>query len=108
MSHRTEKVNELLKQEVSKLIHQEIEIENTWVTVTDVDTSPDLSQAKVKITVMPDQKTEEALTIIQKNIGPLQRKLNRKLSMRWVPYLIFEIDKGEISAQELEKTLKDK
>jgi ribosome-binding factor A len=57
---------------------------------------------------MPKEKTEEALSIIQKNVGSLQRKLNRRLSMRWVPYLIFELDKGEISAQNLEETLKDK
>lgn len=108
MSHRIEKVNQLLKKEVGQLIHQETDFDDIWITVTKVDASPDLSQAKIKITVMPENKSEEALKTIKENIGSLQKKINRRLNMKWVPYLIFEIDKGEVAAQKLEKTLKNK
>jgi ribosome-binding factor A len=47
MSQRLERVNELLRQEISKLLLREIDFVDILVTVTNVNTSPDLKQAKI-------------------------------------------------------------
>lgn len=105
MSQRIQKINELLRQEVSQLLLKEVDFDDILVTVISVDTSPNLSQAKIKITCLPTERGERALRIINKDIYQIQQQLNKKLNMRFVPKLIFEIDKLENSAQRIEKLL---
>ncbi len=75
------------------------------VTITKVESSPDLRQARIKISVMPTEKTEPVLHILERNIFHLQQLLNKKLTMKIVPKIIFEIDQAEIKAQQVEKLL---
>lgn len=105
MTERLKRVNELLRQEISKLILREIGFSDILVTITKVEASPDLRQAKIKISVMPTEKSEIALNILERNIFHLQQMLNKKLTMRIVPKMIFEIDKTEIKAQRIEEIL---
>jgi ribosome-binding factor A len=90
MSQRLERVNELLRQEISKLLLREIDFVDILVTVTNVNTSPDLKQAKIKITVLPTEKGEQVLRIIQRNIFHLQQELNKKLHLKSVPKIRFK------------------
>lgn len=105
MNNRIQRVNELLRKEISQLLLKEIDFGNALVTITKVDTSPDLRQAKIKISVMPDEQTERVLRILERNIFHLQQLLNKKLTMRIVPKIIFEIDEVEIKAQQVERLL---
>jgi ribosome-binding factor A len=105
MSQRIERINELLRQEISKLILREIRFEDILVTVNQVETSADLSHAKVKINVIPNDKGELALEIIHKKIYHLQQELNKKLYLKIVPKIQFEIDQTEIKAQRIEEIL---
>jgi len=105
MSQRIKKVNELLKQEVSKLLLKEVDFDNALVTITDVDTSPNLQQSKIRISVLPTGKSEEVLNENKKSIFHMQKILNKKLYMRPVPKMIFEIDKVEVHAQRIEEIL---
>lgn len=105
MSLRTEKVNELLRQEVSQILLKEVNFEDALVTIINVETSSDLKQAKIKVSVIPTEKKEKVLEIIRKNIFDIQQILNKKLCMKNVPKLIFEIDKIEEKAQKIEEIL---
>ncbi|MBU4030756.1 ribosome-binding factor A [Patescibacteria group bacterium] len=102
---RIEKVNELLRQEVSKLLLKEVDFEGAFVTITNVDTAPNLQQSKIMISVLPNEKIEKVLDIMSRNIFHLQKSLNKKLYMRPVPKMIFEIDKVEEHAQRIEEIL---
>ncbi|MFH0906666.1 MAG: ribosome-binding factor A [bacterium] len=105
MSQRIQKVNELLRQEISKLLLQEVDFNDTLVTITNVDTSPDLRQSKIKISIIPEKNHEFVLEIIKRKIFHIQQKLNKKLYMRPIPKICFEIDKIEIKAQKIEELL---
>lgn len=105
MSQRIEKVNELLKHEISQLLLKEVDFNNILVTVTTVDTSKDLRQTKIKLSVMPLEKSEDVLKIIKRNIFQLQHELNKKLHMKPLPRIRFEIDQVEIKAQRIEEIL---
>ena len=105
MSLRVKKINELIKQEAGQLLLKEVDFNNILVTITDVDTSPDLKQAKIKICVIPSEKDEEVLEIIKRNIFNVQQRLNKRLRMRPVPKMKFEIDKVEANAQRIEELL---
>jgi len=105
MSLRTEKVNELLRHEVSQLLFKKVDLSNVFITIIGVETSPDLRQAKVKISVIPTEKGKVALSAIGRNIFDIQQEINKKLYMKPVPKLRFEIDKVEEKAQQIEKLL---
>jgi len=105
MSLRVKKVNKLLKHEISQLLLREIDFCDILVTITGVETSSDLRHAKVKISVLPQEKNELALEIINKNIFRIQQKLNKKLYMKPIPRIRFEIDQVEIKAQRIEELL---
>lgn len=94
MAHRIESLNSLIQEQVSKIIIREVEFTDCLVTVTRVDTSPDCSKSDVFITVMPDSKEKDAIKSIYANIHEVQRQMNKKLKMKYVPRLSFEIDEG--------------
>lgn len=105
MSQRIKRINELLKHEISQLILREIDFPDILVTITNIDTSADLRHAKVKISALPQDKNELAIEIINQNIFQIQQKLNRKLRMKPIPKIRFEIDQVEIKAQRIEELL---
>lgn len=91
--HRAEKLNELIKEEVSKIILKELDIDkNLLLTVTNVKTSSDLAHATILVSAILKEKEQEILELLQYNAGTIQHLLNRKLRMRPVPRIRFEID----------------
>jgi len=105
MSQRIQRVNELIKQEISKILLKEIDFFDILVTITNTDTSPDLKNCKVKISVIPTDKSKLALETIEKRIYHLQQALNKRIHLKFVPKLKFEIDEIESKAQRIEEIL---
>jgi len=104
MSRRILRVNELIKTELGKIIFKKIELpDGVFLNIVEVSTAPDLSQANIYISVFPEQKMNEAMIILKKNIFEIQRLLNRKLVMRKVPKISFFEEKKLIEAGRLEK-----
>jgi len=94
MGHRLESVNNLLQEEISKIISKEIDFTDCIVTLTRVDTSADYSKSEVFITVMPESKEKEALRKTQGSAYEIQKIINKKLKMKYVPKIYFLIDEG--------------
>ncbi|MBN1326301.1 30S ribosome-binding factor RbfA [Candidatus Falkowbacteria bacterium] len=106
MSQRIEKVNELIKNQLGQIIIKELELpENLMITITKVETSPDLKSAKIFISVLPENMRGTALLILTKNAGVLHRALNKLIKIKFTPNLKFFIDEQEIFAEEVEKIL---
>jgi len=106
MSHRIEQVNELVKQEISRLLVSHLEMPlNSLVTVIDVETSRDLRHANVFISVLPISQTGTALKRLRAQIGILQFELNRRLRFKPLPRIRFVVDRTEATAAEVEKIL---
>lgn len=106
MSHRIFQINELVKQELGKLILTELEFpQGCLVTITKVDTSKDLRQAKIWLSVLPAYLIKKVLAKLSANVGHLQFLLNKKLSMKPLPRLKFLIDDTEAKAVEIDQLL---
>lgn len=87
---RIEKVNSLIREELGKLILKEIDIfPGILLTVTRVECSNNLFQAKAYISVIPEERFEEVLSLLNRHIYDLQQMLNKKLKMRPVPRIGF-------------------
>lgn len=93
MNYRHLRVAELIQRELSKIILREIEFgPSVLVTVTEVEVKKNLSSAKIKIAAMP--RTAEPKTLISLNEKKffLQRLLMKKLNIKPMPRIEFELD----------------
>jgi ribosome-binding factor A len=108
MSKRIQRVNQLIKREISQLILREIEFpEDTLITITRVNSTPDLREAKVFVSVMPEEKKVKAFVSLNRKIYQLQQKINKRLKMKIVPKLIFVEEEMTASAARIEKILEE-
>ena len=106
MSNRIQSVNSLIKNELSQILLKEVDFpEDTLATLTRVETSTDLSQAKVYISIMPDNKINEIFEILNKNIYKLQQELNKRLKMRPIPRIVFKKEEKTEEAGKIEELL---
>jgi len=105
MKFRDQRVSKLIREELSKIIARELEFENALVTITEVETDKKLEIAKVRISVLPAEKTEEVFKTLDLARNNLQTIIFKKLNMRPTPKIKFEIDRGLENAAEVEKLL---
>jgi ribosome-binding factor A len=106
MSQRIERINELLRQELSRFIGQEIELpENSLMTITQIATTPDMKVAKVFVTVLPDKVRGTVLEILRKNAHLLHKLLKEELKTKFIPNLKFFIDEQELYANKIDQIL---
>ena len=90
MSNRLEKVNSLLEHEIGKiLLHDFAFNPEILVTLTRVDCSSNLIEAKVYISVFPEDKSDVILNALQKSVYDVQYKINRTLKQRPIPKIKF-------------------
>ncbi len=105
-SQRIQQVQEVLQAEVGGIVSKTLDVpEGAIVTVTAVDASPDLTHADVYISVRPAEKAEDTVEQLQDKISTIQRNINKRLSMRPVPKLVFRQDTGAENANRIEQTL---
>ena len=90
---RMRRVNEAVREVVSTHTGELKDPRIGFVTVTSVDTSPDLRHARVYVSVLGDDSERElALEGLTSSRGVLQAKLNEELHMKRTPTLTFEYD----------------
>ncbi len=112
MSIRIEKINELIQQEISDLLLRQVNDPRlqAFITVTQVETSSDLKNAKVYVSILEeDEARKEALRGLESAKGYIRRELATRLNLRFMPYLTFHFDSSiERGARLLEIIEKEK
>ncbi|MGD6803064.1 30S ribosome-binding factor RbfA [Rossellomorea vietnamensis] len=108
MSHRSNRVGEQMKKELSDIIGRKIKDPRIgFVTVTDVEVSGDLQQAKVFITVLGDEEQREnTLKGLAKAKGFIRSEIGQRVRLRKTPELIFEFDESINYGNRIESLLK--
>src|SRR4030043_1140862 len=108
VNNRIQQVNSLIKKELSNIILREVDFPKGFLTtITRVGTSPDLEEANVFIAVIPDDKIEQVLAILNKIIYFLQQKLNKRLKMRPIPRIRFKKEGRTREAARVEELLEE-
>ena len=103
---RSERVSSLIREEISRLLERELEFD-ALVTVTDVEVDRKLEHAKVLISVLPESGEAAALKTLGGEAGRLQHMLLKKINIKPMPRIYFEIDRGNENAARVEKALLD-
>ncbi len=106
--NREKKLKKLLVTEVSMALLDEVALPNgTFVTVMGAVLSPTLEHATIIISVFPLDKSDTTLEKLTHKIYPIQQVLNRRLNLRTVPKIRFELDTTEAKAAEIEKLIEN-
>lgn len=106
MSNRIEKVNSLLEHEIGKILLKDFAFSpEILVTLTRVETSGNLIEAKAYISVFPEEKAAGILNALQKSVYGVQYKINRILKQRPVPKIKFVKDEVASRAGKVEELL---
>lgn len=95
MAHRIERVNNLIRQEISQLLQRQVKDPRLggFVAVTEVSTSPDLRYAKVFVSCMgSEEDKQEMLSGLLAASGFFRNKLAKRLRLRRIPELSFHWD----------------
>ncbi len=106
-TRRQKQVAELLHQEISQLIQYRTQDPRLgFVTVTDVEISPDLRQARVYVTVLGnDVDAQSTLEGLASASGYFRRELGQSLALRHVPQLSFQLDTSLEYGMHIDKIL---
>jgi len=91
---RVGRVSEQIKKELSQIIQSELKDPRVgFITVTGVQTTNDLSQATVYLSVLGnDEQKESTLKALHKATGYLRSELGKRVKLRHTPELIFKFD----------------
>jgi len=106
---RTARINEQLRQEISLLIRDEVRDPRVGLaTITDVETSPELDHARVYVTAMGEEEAKDQALAGLRSAAPFIRgQLGRRLHMRRIPELHFELDRKLENALRIESLLRE-
>jgi ribosome-binding factor A len=69
----------------------------------EVDIDKKMERAKIRVSVIPSAKEEAALEELARNAGRLQHMLLKKINIKPMPRIMFEIDHGAANAATVEK-----
>jgi ribosome-binding factor A len=106
---RMRRVNEAIKEILGDAITTELKDPRIgFVTVTEVDTSPDLRAARVYVSVLgTEEERERSLAGLRSSHGFLQGKLASAMRMKRTPTLTFEYDESAERGDRISRLLKD-
>lgn len=95
MSHRIERVNHLIRQEISELLQRHIKDPRLgeFIAVTEVITSPDLKYARIFVSqICSEEDKQKILVALRDASGYFRTELAKRIRMRHMPELSFEWD----------------
>ena len=93
-SNRIGRINEEIQKELSSLLRnlKDPRVSGTMISITHVETTPDLRWAKVYVSFLQEDKAADALKGLQSASGYLRRELGSSLNLRYTPQLQWALD----------------
>ncbi|MEF2244518.1 MULTISPECIES: 30S ribosome-binding factor RbfA [unclassified Paenibacillus] len=104
---RVGRVSEQIKKELSQIIQMELKDPRIgFITVTGVETTSDLSQARVYLSVLGnDEQKEATLKALARGTGFLRSELGKRMKLRHTPELLFKFDNSIEYGSRIESLL---
>lgn len=93
-SNRIGRINEEIQKEISALLRnlKDPRVQDTMISLTRVETTPDLRYAKIYVSFLQEDRAKDALKGLKSASGYLRRELGRSLQLRYTPELQWELD----------------
>jgi ribosome-binding factor A len=107
MSHRIEKIEHLIKEEISLIFLNKMQDPAlSLVTITNVKVSPDLKLVKIYLSVFDKGKRDLVLERIKLSTGYIRSELAQRIRIRYIPELRFFIDDTADYVEKIENLIK--
>ncbi len=95
MSQRTVRVNELIRREVSDVLHTDYQAEAVSITISEVDIAPDLRTGRVYYSVLGGGNDRiEAEAFFDEHGEVIRRKVGRRVVLKYLPHLKYIFDES--------------
>ena len=93
-SNRIGRINEEIQKELAAQLRnvKDPRVAETMISVTHVETTPDLRYAKVYVSFLQEEKAQDAMKGLKSAGGYLRRELGRTLNLRYTPELVWTLD----------------
>jgi len=106
---RMERVNALMKREIGKIVQQDLQDPRfQFVSITRVDVSPDLENARVRFSFLGDRKQADMIQAALMRAGGIVRRLvSQRIELRHTPCLEFVYDPSLEYSANIEGILED-
>lgn len=101
MSERQEKVSEVVRRSAAMFIERESN-HDSLISVTHVDVSPDMKNAKIFISVMPDTKAAGVVDFLTRKMKDFRQEFKKESRTNAIPFFTIEEDRGEKHRQHIE------
>ena len=107
-SNRIGRINEEIQKELASLIRnlKDPRVQDTMISITHVETTPDLRYAKVFVSFLQEDRAEGALKGLKSAGGYLRRELGRSLQLRYTPELTWALDDSITYGAKMLKLIK--
>lgn len=107
MSYRIDKIENLIKEEISLIMLYKIQDRSLgFVTVTGVKVSPDLKNAKIYLSVFDKSQRQVVLDKVTSLVGMIRSELASRIKIKFVPELKFFIDDTLDYVEKIEGLIK--
>ena len=107
MSYRIDKVEHLIKEEISLIfLHKLSNMDLGFVTITNVRVSPDLKTAKIYLSVLEKEKRELVLDKLDTKKGYIRTELAHRIRIKFIPELKFFLDDTLDYVEKIEGLIK--
>ena len=93
-SHRINRINEEIQKELSSLLRtvKDPRVQDTMISITRVETTPDLRYTKVYVSFLQEDRAEGAMKGLKSAAGYLRRQLGTNLKLRYAPEIVWALD----------------
>lgn len=105
-SPRMRKVNSAIREVLADEIELFDDPDMGLVTITGVDTRPDLREATVFLSVLEPSQADSTLEVLEGKAGSLQAAIAGQLRLKYTPRLSFRLDPAILSGEHIEKVLR--
>ena len=106
-SNRILLINEEIQKELSSLLRtvKDPRVQNVMISITRVETTPDLRYTKVYVSFLPEDKTDDAMAGLKSAAGYLRRELGRNLRLRYSPEIVWAADDSIVYGAKMLKLI---
>ena len=93
-SNRINRINEEIQKELSSLLRtvKDPRVQDTMISITRVETTPDLRYTKVYVSFLQEDRAEGAMKGLKSAAGFLRRQLGTNLKLRYAPEIVWALD----------------
>ncbi len=106
-SNRIASINEEIQRELSALLRtvKDPRVQDVMISITRVETTPDLRYTKVYVSFLQEEKAKEAMAGLKSAAGFLRRQLGSNLRLRYSPEIVWEKDDSIVYGAKILKLI---